>query len=272
MEQFLEAALALPTLVYTALVAVSLGYWGLVIVGAADLNPFDGAEGAIKGGIEGVVKGGVEGAVKGGAEAVKALAGDGADVAGAVKGAGALTDLLAFLGLRQVPITISFSLFSLFGWTLSYFTRFLLDPVLPGALSGLVALAGSVLGGLALTAAVTRPLSGLFADKATAGGQSLVGRTAIVTIDVDERGGQAEIHADNVILSARCPAGMRLARGVEVVILEMDEHGVALLEPLQALLPSEQDAFARAQAAAPAAPTPTSQPAEAAQAVDPKKI
>lgn len=269
MEQFLEAALALPTLVYTALVAVSLGYWGLVIAGAVDLNPFDGAEGAIKGGVEGAVKGGVEGAVKGGAEAVKALAADGADVAGAAKAAGALTELLAFLGLRQVPITISLSLFSLFGWTLSYFTRFFLDPMLPAVASALAATAASVAGGLVLTGAVTRPLSRLFIDKVTAGGQALVGRTAIVTIDVDERGGQAEIHADNVILSARCAPGLRIARGVEVVILEMDEQGVALLEPLQALVPSEQDAFA--QAAAQHAASTSPMPAEAAQAVLPKK-
>lgn len=238
MQQLLEAVLALPTVVYTALVVVSLGYWGLVIVGAADLNPFDGAEGA--------VKGGVEGAVKGGAEAVKALAADVGDATGAVKGASSLGELLGFLGLRQVPITISFSLFSLLGFTLSYFTRLLLDPVLPGALAALAALATSVLGGLALTGAVTRPLARLFEDKATAGGQALVGRAAIVTIEVDERGGQAEIAADNVIVSARCAPGLRIERGIEVVILDVDDNGIAEVEPLQAMVPSGQDAFARA--------------------------
>lgn len=264
MEQLLEAVLALPTVVYTALVAVSLGYWALVIVGAADLNPFDGAEGA--------VKGGVEGAVKGGAEAVKALAGDASDAAGAVKGAGALTELLGFLGLRKVPITISFSLFSLFGWTLSYFTRYLLDPVLPDVVSALAAVATSMVGGLALTGAITRPLSRVFTDKATAGGQALVGRAAIVTIEVDERGGQAEIAADNVIMSARCAPGLQIPRGTEVVVLEVDEHGVTLVEPLQALLPSEQDAFARA-AASPVQPAdqPAEQPAREPLAVDQKK-
>lgn len=268
MGQFLEAALALPTVLYTALVAVSLGYWGLVIVGAADLNPFDGAEGAIKGGVEGALKGTVEGAVKGGAEAIKALAADGADAAGAIKGAGALADLLGFLGLRQVPITISFSLFSLFGWTLSYFTRFLLDPALPGWLSALVAVGASLVGGLALTGALTRPLAGLFSTKAAAGGQSLVGRTATVTIDVDDKGGQAEIAADNIILSARCAPGLRIRRGDEVVILEVDGQGVGVVEPLQALVPSEQDAFARAAAAA-APVNPSPQPAD--QAAEQKK-
>ncbi|MBI1944853.1 MAG: hypothetical protein HYS27_04110 [Deltaproteobacteria bacterium] len=246
MQQFLEAVLALPTVVYAALVAASLGYWALVIVGAADLNPFDGAEGAVKGAVEGAVKGAVEGAVKGGAEAVKALAGDGGDAAGAVKGASALGEVLAFLGLRQVPITISFSLFSLLGFTLSYFTRFLLDPHLPGVLSALAALGASAVGGLALTGVVTRPLAQLFEDKAPAGGQAHVGRAAIVTIEVDERGGQIEIAADNVILSARAAPGAQLARGEEIVILEMDEHGVALVEPLRVLVPRDQDAFARA--------------------------
>ncbi|MCC7071053.1 MAG: DUF1449 family protein [Deltaproteobacteria bacterium] len=244
MQQLLDALLAFPTVAYAALTALSLGYWGLVIIGAADLNPFDGAEGA--------VKGGVEGAVKGGAEAVKALAGDGADVVGAVKGAGALTELLGFLGLRQVPITISFSLFSLVGFTLSYFTRYLLDPHLPSLLSSLVALAVSLVGGLALTGVVTRPLAKLFEDKAEAGGAALVGRAALVTIDVDERSGQVEIAADNVIVSARAAPGVVVKRGEEIVIVEMDEHGVALVEPLRGLAPSEQDAFAHAARVAPA--------------------
>ncbi|OGQ14167.1 MAG: hypothetical protein A2138_27855 [Deltaproteobacteria bacterium RBG_16_71_12] len=243
MQQLLEALLALPTVVYAALVAVSLGYWGLVIVGAADLNPFDGAEGA--------VKGGVEGAVKGGAEAVKALAADAGDAAGAVKGASALSDLLAFLGLRQVPVTISFTLFSLLGFTLSYFTRFLLDPHLPGVLSALAALGTSLFGGLMLTGAVTRPLAKLFEDKATAGGQALVGRAATVTIEVDERSGQVEIAADGVILSARSAPGVQAKRGDEVVILEMDDDGVALVEPLRVLVPRGQDAFERAARAEP---------------------
>ncbi len=238
MQQLLDALLAFPTVAFVALTALSLCYWGLVIVGAADLNPFDGAEGA--------VKGGVEGAVKGGAEAVKALTGDGADAAGAVKGAGALAEVLAFLGLRQVPVTISFSLFSLFGFTLSYFTRYLLDPLLPGALSTLAALGASMVGGVALTGVVTRPLARFFEDKAPAGGQALVGRAAVVTIEVDERSGQVEIAVDNVIVSARSAPGVAIKRGEEIVIVEMDEHGVALVEPLRALAAPGNDAFADA--------------------------
>lgn len=261
MQQLLDALLAFPTVAYAALTALSLGYWGLVIVGAADLNPFDGAEGA--------VKGGVEGAVKGGAEAVKALAGDAGEAVGAVKGASALTEVLGFLGLRQVPVTISFSLFSLFGFTLSYFTRFLLDPQLPSTVSALAALGVSLVGGLALTGAITRPLAALFQDKATAGGQALVGRAAVVTIEVDERGGQVEIAADNVIVSARAAPGVALKRGDEIVIIEMDDAGVALVEPLPGLTPPAHDAFAHAARAA--ATSSSDHPVTADAVVDQKK-
>lgn len=233
MGQLLDAVLSLPTVIFAGMGALSLLYWGLVIVGAADLNPFDGAEGA--------VKGGVEGAVKGGAEALKAVTGgEAADAAGAVKGAAGAADVLGFLGLRKVPITISFSLFSIFGFAISYFTRYALD-FLPGVIAGVVALGAAVVGGLAATGVVTRPLGKIFEEKAPEGGAGLVGRTAIVTVEVDAAGGQAEITAQNIILSARCTTGARLPRGAEVVILEYGDDGVYVVEPLGVLLPAPGD-------------------------------
>src|SRR5688572_7930097 len=56
MQEFLQNLLQLPTLFFSAGLAISLLYWLLIIIGAADLNPFDGAEGALKGGVEGAMK------------------------------------------------------------------------------------------------------------------------------------------------------------------------------------------------------------------------
>lgn len=230
MQEFLQNLLLLPTLFFSAGLAISLLYWLLIIVGAADLNPFDGAEGAIKGGVEGAVKGAVEGAVKGVAEGV----GDGAS---AVK-ASFLTEALSFLGLTKVPVTISFSLFTLFAWFLSYATRFALDPVLGGVLSGIAATAVAVVGGFGITSLLTKPLSGLFKETHRPGGKGLVGRTVKITTEiVDATRGQGEVDdgAGGITVTIRCESGT-LKRGDEAVILEAEpETGIYWVEPLKSL-------------------------------------
>lgn len=236
MQEFLQHLMQLPTLFFTAMLGISLLYWLLIIVGAADLNPFDGAEGAIKGGVEGAAKGAVEGAVKsvtGGAGGVA----EHADGAAAVK-ASAFQEALAFLGLTKVPVTISFSLFSLFAWFIAYATRFALDPILPNVLSALAATGASIFGGLAVTSFITKPLSGLFKESYRPGGKGLIGRTVKVTTEiVDATRGQGEIDdgAGGITVTIRCEKGS-LKRGDECVILEADpEAGLYWVEPVGSL-------------------------------------
>ena len=83
MTELFHALLAFPTIAFTACLGLALLYWVMVIVGAADLNPFDGAEGAAKGAVEGAVKGVAESA---------------GDVVGDHVNANALTEALAWLG------------------------------------------------------------------------------------------------------------------------------------------------------------------------------
>ena len=74
MPEVLAASVAFPTVVFTALLAISLAYWLLVLVGAVDLDGGD-VEGAAKGAMEGAAKAAMEGAAKGALEgAAKASA------------------------------------------------------------------------------------------------------------------------------------------------------------------------------------------------------
>lgn len=248
MQEFLHALLQFPTLIFTGLLGLSLLYWLLIIVGAADLNPFDGvdgvdgvsgldgAEGAVKGAVEGAVKGATEGALKGAVEG-----------AGSVKGVSALTEALSWLGLTRVPVTISFSLFSLFGWFISFATRHALDPVVPGFLSALAATAAGVLGGLAITSFLARPLGGLFQEGSRPGGQGLVGRTVKVTTErADHERGQGEIDdgAGGITVAIRTTPGSSLRRGDAAVIIDVDtERGIYTVEPERALLADDKAAF-----------------------------
>lgn len=247
MQEFLHALLQLPTVIFTGLLGLSLFYWLLIIVGAADLNPvdgLDGAEGAVKGAVEGTMKGAVEGAVKGATEGAMKGAVEGA---AAAKGMSALGDALAWLGLTRVPVTISFSLFSLFGWFISFATRHALDPVVPGFVSALAATAGGVLGGLLVTSFLTRPLAGLFQEGTRPGGAGLVGRTVKVTTErADHERGQGEIDdgAGGITVAIRTAPGTSLSRGDAAVIIEVDvEKGLYTVEPERALLPDDKAAF-----------------------------
>ena len=232
MTGFFEIITAFPTVFFAGLSVLSLAYWSLVILGAADLDALDGVAGHHDGVIEGAVDA-ITGAAKGGTSMVG--------------------EALAALGFTKVPLTVSVSLFALIGFFLSVSTRSLLDPVLPAILSGLVAAVVAVVGAAATTSLATRPLRGLFVEggQTRKGGQDLLGRTCTITIDVDDRGGQARVDAE-IIVQVRA-VGQQLARGTEAVIMDRGEDGVFVVEPVAAVLPTTNDAFARLQQEADAA-------------------
>ena len=248
-QEFLQALLQMPTLLFSAMLGVSLLYWLMIIIGAADLNPFDGADGALKGGVEGAMKGAVEGATKGVVEGGAA----------AVKGVSAFSEALAFLGLTKVPVTISFSLFSLFAWFLSYATRHALD-FLPSWLSAIAATGIAVVGGTLITSVMTKPMSAFFKQSYRPGGVGLVGRTVKITTEkVDSERGQGEIEdgAGGITVSIRCSSSV-LTRGDEAVILEADaKSGLYWVEPSKVFLPDAvaPETSPAASSHVPAAPT-----------------
>lgn len=221
---FLAGLVAFPTVLFAALAVCALLYWLLVILGAVDLDALDGLSGKVEGMLEG---------------AVDAVA----------DGGSLFAEALRTLGFTRVPVTVSLTLFSFVGFFFAESSRELLDPVLPSWASAAVATLVSVGGGIGVTSLLTRPLRRFFADGGHShkqGGTGLLGKTATITIDVDERGGQARID-EEIIVRVRV-VGLRLARGTEVVLMERDEHGVFLVEPVAALMPTDAQRFARLEA------------------------
>ena len=242
MIELRDLLLAFPTVLYVALSIVSLLYWSLVILGAADLDALD-AVAAKAGATEGALDA-VTGAAKGGAHA--------------------FGEALAAVGLTKVPLTVSLTIFGLAGFFLSMSTWHLLGPVLPSLLTALIATCVSVAGAGAITVGAVRPLASLFADHSTtkSGGRALLGRTVTITIDADDHSGQARTD-DEAIVSVRCAPGQVLARGDEAILMDVGTDGVFLVESARIILPSTADAIAAlaapeaSTATVPASPTTT---------------
>lgn len=226
MEGLLALITAFPTAVFAALAVVCLGYWLLVLVGAVDVDVVGGHDHAVSA---------VAGALKG--------------LAGAAKGGGGVVgEALAALGLSRVPITITLTMFSLTGFLSSAVASAALAGVLPPSLAALVAFVVATAGGLGAASLSARAVARLFVDgPVEAGGDALVGKTCRITIAADDEGGQARV--DEVIVGVRA-TGQSIAAGEEAVIVDRADDGVFVVEPLRAHLPSDQDAFARLEAAA----------------------
>ncbi|MEL7370031.1 MAG: glycine zipper family protein, partial [Myxococcota bacterium] len=79
MALFLQQIMAMPTVVFTALLGIVIVYWLFVVIGALDVDMIDvgadldgiaegAAEGAMEGAAEGAMEGATEGAMEGAAE------------------------------------------------------------------------------------------------------------------------------------------------------------------------------------------------------------
>jgi hypothetical protein len=234
-----DLVLSFPTVVYVALSLVCSLYWMLVILGAVDVDGIDAAVGKVSA-VDGVVAG-----LKGGSHAI--------------------ADALAAAGLAKVPLTVSLTLFGLFGAFVSLSTSYLLGPIVPSFLTALISTICSVVGAGLSTAVAVRPLAGLFADGASskAGGRAMIGRSVTITIDADDHSGQARTD-DEGIVSVRCAPGQRLARGEEGILMDVSDDGVFLVEATRLVLPSTADALAALAASSSSSPAPNESVAEVA--------
>lgn len=190
MQTFLDIALSFPTLVFSVLLAVAIGYWLLTLLGLLDAELLD------LGGVGG------EGEI------------------------GGLSGALLKFGLDGLPIALIFSAIFLIAWVTSYFTDFLLLRQLdPGLLRTALAVAVVLvllivavpLAGLAL-----HPLRPLFANLAGPEAASLLGREAIVrSPKVGPSQGEADLDdgGAGLILKVRSPDETFL-RGERVVLVE----------------------------------------------------
>ncbi len=233
MAGFLNLAFSFPTVVYTTLLLVMLGYWLLVIVGAIgfDLGA-DGAMDAKAGALE--AKMGVLEAKAGVLEAKT----------GALE---AKTGLLEMLGFGVVPGTVVISLLVFWGWSLSMIGSAALGPALGGFLpvwaSGLTLFAMAAVLSLVVSMASVKPLRPLFTMKVAPTRSQLLGKIATVTSGrVDANFGQASMEdgGAGLLLSVFCARDNGLGKGAQVLVLDYDEQRESYeVEPVEWLLPEE---------------------------------
>lgn len=211
MISFLDAALAYPTMIFTALLGLVLFYWLLALVGLVD---FDAS------GVD------VDTDLQADAE---------------VDNLGELASYLVAMGLNGVPFSIVVSLIVLISWTLSCLLGMWLLPLVPTTLLTLVAGTGVLLlcplFSLPVTARMIRPLRGLFVTHNAISNQALVGQTCkVLTTKVDEKFGRAEVstRGAGLNISVWADTPNTLTKGSLARILEYDtgrERYLIVAEP-----------------------------------------
>lgn len=254
MATFLTLAFSFPTVVFTTLLLVMVGYWLLVLVGAFGFDfHADGALDAKGGALEAKF-----GALEAKAAAIEAKAGvlDGAldakagalDAIDAKTGAiEAKSGLMEMLGFGVVPATVSITVILFWSWVLSMLGSAVLGPVLGGwmpvgaawAIVGLFAFMLS----LAFSIVSVKPLKPIFTMTLAPRRRQLLGKVASVSSGrVDATFGQATMEdgGAGLILPVFCAKANELKKGDRVLLLEFNEETQAYeVEPVDWLVPEE---------------------------------
>lgn len=221
MDAFLHIALSFPPVIFSVLLVLVVIYWFFVILGVLDLDLFDfdldldldiDADMAVDGALEG--------------------------------SSTALSAIFSALSIGRVPLTISLSLLTLFGWILSFSTTYWLtgaSELEPGFLPYLALFFGTLIGATAAAAIAVRPLRGLFETTTRRGQETLVGKVCVVTTgQVSDSFGQATLEdgGAGLNLSIRCDTEDNgIKRGDKVLIIGYDnEHSYYLVEPYESLM------------------------------------
>lgn len=192
-QTFYHIVMSFPTVLFTILLLVVLGYWLLAILGAVDISILD---------FEMDMD---------------------AD-------ASALSNITAFmmrLGLHGVPVTIVISLIALIGWLICYYVAYFFQGVFSAPLLrylvGLPVFLGSLYAAIMLTAWIIRPLRPLFKRIEQQTIKRVMGQVAIVRSTlVNNLSGEATL-ADGgagLILKVRSRDEEEFHRGDRVVLLE----------------------------------------------------
>lgn len=225
----LAPLLAFPTVVWTVLLAIALVYWLFVMSGLVHLG--EGADGAADGvadGASSAVKGALEGAAHADGPDGPDLDGD-ADLDLDGDAHGPLHGILAFFRMRDVPVTVSFSLVVFFAWALCLSAQTIvakvgLDP--HWAVRALVGLLGAPLVALPLAKLATLPIAPLLTVKKAKSSKDLIGKTCTIrTGTADASFGEAVVKDTGVDLVLRVRVdGGSLSRGQEGLIVGFDEE------------------------------------------------
>jgi hypothetical protein len=219
MSELVTASLQFPTVVFTIALSIALVYWLFVLLGALDIDLLGGGHHDIDIGGAGKAAGHV-------------LGGGDADV-----DAGADADGGTFLGLGDVPLTISVSFVLICGWSGSLLATHYISA---GPWFRYLVLPLALLVALPVTAVLIRPLAPVFKIREGKSNTDYVGHQCTVsTGSVDEKFGQGTVEDGGTVLviQIRSDRPGKLARGDKALIIEFDPSRQAyLVEPAADML------------------------------------
>lgn len=193
MDTFLHIVFSFPTVFFTFLLALSVVYWLLTVLGFVGIEALD-------------------------------LDLDATD---SVASLNVFSGLLFRLGLNGVPITIVVSLIALLGWMFSFLVVYFFYPYLPvhwlQLLIGIPVTLGVLYVSALCTAAIIKPLRPVFLASNQEVQKQIVGQTAIVrTGEVTRTFGEAYVEdgGAGLIVKVRSYKDEVFLRGDKIVLLE----------------------------------------------------
>lgn len=196
MAEFLDTALAFPTLPYSIVLCFAVIYWLLAATGVVD----EGGLGS----------------------------GDGVDLHGGSDAVSGIAAMFARFGLGGAPTMLVVLLLAFFGWTLTYFAHlFLLQP-LPAPLRwgiGAAVAVVALLPAAAVSAWLLRPIRRLLLRLRPVAQESILGKTGIVAsphVSTDRGYARVDDGGAGLVLQVRAQAGASHMRGERVRLIDYE--------------------------------------------------
>lgn len=200
MNLFLGTAFGFPTVLFTPMLIVTLGYWIFVIVGAADTEALDSVD-------------------------------DSGDAAG-------LSAVMCRVGLGRVPVTVALSTLICVAWFVSMMGSIMTSLLDVSSTPLLIALGSVVLlialvAAWAVTSGLVMSVQRFLPKRHGDSKRELVGRTCVIRIgEANEGFGQAEITTAggaSISIPVRTTGGEVLPNGSTALIFDHDEEGDVFL-------------------------------------------
>ncbi len=251
MNEFLQIIVSFPTVPFTVLLGVVLGYWLLVSLGALG-DGLDSTAASGKAAGDALISAGKALAGKGMVDADALGLADAVDAAdpsaakGLVKEGVGGSSVLAWLGFGKVPVTVAMSGVVFWGWLYSALGSLHLLPLVsnqPGIIAKTGVLVLSVFLALLTSAFALRPLHPLFTVKELDRKTVVLGRVCTITSGkVDASFGTATFDdgGAGLLLRVACPKKNELKKGDRALIIDYDASSDTYeVEPIDWLLPEE---------------------------------
>lgn len=192
-QTFSQIVLSFPTVLFTILLLVVVGYWLLVILGATEISVLD---------IE-------------------------LDLDADASSLEAVTGLMMRMGLYGVPVTIIISLVAIISWLISYYSVYFFFGLIPTEilryLLAVPVILGAIYFAVMLTAALIKPLRPLFKKLDQKTVKRVLGQVAVVRSTTLTNLSGEVVLADGgagLIFKARSRGTETFSRGARVVLLE----------------------------------------------------